>query len=94
MAHVVKTHKPIAGRISLMIASTHKYDGLPPPASFITLKKSRSICFILTYCSIVAGLNWSGAMNLLISDLPKSTATGAKADNIVIGSMILLLIVL
>jgi len=26
--------------------------------------------------------------NLLISDLPKSTATGAKADNIVIGSMI------
>jgi hypothetical protein len=43
---------------------------------------------------MVAGLNWSGATNLLISDLPKSTANGPNAASIVIGSMIILLIVL
>jgi hypothetical protein len=43
---------------------------------------------------MVAGLNWSGATKRLISDLPKSTANGPNAANIVIGSMIILLIVL
>ncbi len=43
---IANTNKPINGRMSLTIASTHGYDGLPPPASFITLKNSKSICFI------------------------------------------------
>jgi hypothetical protein len=71
-----------------MIASTHKYDGLEPPASFKALNISKSSCLIWVYCSIVAGLKVSGATNLAIKDLPKSTAKGAKAASSVIGSII------
>jgi len=41
---------------------------------------------------MVAGLKDSGATNLAIKDLPKSTAKGANAASSVNGSMILLLI--
>jgi len=35
---------------------------------------------------MVAGLNTSGAINLLIKDLPKSTASGPNVASKVIGS--------
>ena len=53
-----EVEKNMKDAISLHIEGLEK-DGLPlpEPASFITLKNSRSISFILAYCSIVAGLN-------------------------------------
>ena len=58
-----------------------------PPASFMVLKKSKSILRIFKYSSMFAGLNVSPAINRLIRDFPKSTTKGANVARMVMGSI-------
>ena len=87
-AHVRSIQSTTKGLMSLTMASTHIYVGLPPPASLMALKCSNSLSLILEYSSILAGLKFSLPSHLLIAALPPSTRSGKKALRIVIGSIV------